>query len=201
MTSTNSDSKILAIILSGGAGHRFGGADKGLQIYKGRTLIEHTITAIKPQVNELVLCINRNEDDYIKLGHPLVFDESTADYQGPLAGIAAAYKWLRSDSQNYDYVLISSCDSPKLPCNYVSKLRTALEQSDAVSAVVHDGERKQNLHCLIHSNALPSLVTFFNKGGRAMHRWHQQKGLTEVDFSDQADCFSNFNYAEQLTDK
>ena len=192
-------SKIIAIILSGGAGSRFGGADKGLQIYRNKALVEHTIAAIKPQVSELIICINRNGEDYIKFGHPLVFDETT-DYQGPLAGIAAAYKWLQSNQQTYDYVLISSCDTPKLPADYVAKLLTAVEQRDKQCAVVHDGERKQNLHCLIRRTALPDLVSFFNSGGRAMHRWQKQKGLTEVDFSDQANCFSNFNFSEQLTD-
>ena len=64
--------------------------------------------------------------------------------------------------------------------------------------MVNDGERTQNLHCLIRYDALTSLVKFFDNGGRAMHRWHKKIGLSEVDFSDQADCFSNFNFSEQL---
>ena len=191
--------KVLAIILSGGEGKRFGGADKGLQIYKDKALIEHTISAISPQVSDLIICINRNEQDYLKFGYSLVFDESS-DYQGPLAGVVAAYHWLNSTTKTYNYVLISSCDTPKLPIDYVAKLLAALQQSSDRCAVVNDGERNQNLHCLINYEALPSLVTFFNEGGRAMHRWHQKKGLTEVDFSDQSNCFSNFNFSEQLTD-
>ena len=190
--------KILAIILSGGEGKRFGGVDKGLQVYKDKALVEHTISAIRPQVSDLIICVNRNEQDYRKFGYSLVFDEAS-DYQGPLAGVAAAYQWLSSNHQTYDYVVISSCDTPKLPTDYVAKLLAALQQSGDRCAVVNDGERNQNLHCLINYKALPSLFAFFNEGGRAMHRWHQKKGLTEVDFSDQADCFSNFNFSEQLT--
>lgn len=199
-------STILAIILSGGAGRRFGGVDKGLQLYQGKSLVERTIEVIRPQVEALVICINRNEPYYSKLGYPLVFDsadvpDKSVDYQGPLAGIVAAYEWLQSNKHTYySHVLISSCDSPKLPSDYVAKLLNALDQNARVSAVVNDGERNQNLHCLIPSKALPNLVTFFNEGGRAMHRWHKKNGLIEVNFSDQADCFSNFNFSEQLID-
>ncbi len=199
MTCTPTDSKVVAIILSGGAGIRFGGTDKGLQLYNDKALIKHVISAIRPQVSELLICINRNENDYSKFGYTLVFDEAP-DYQGPLAGVSAAYHWLKSNQHSYDYVLISSCDTPNLPSDYVAALIAALEQSGDRCAVVNDGKRKQNLHCLISYAALPDLVNFFSEGGRAMHRWHQQKGLTEVDFSDQAECFGNFNFSEQLTD-
>ncbi len=194
---TDPDLKILAIILSGGAGSRVGGVDKGLQVFKSKTLIEHTISSIEPQVDDIIICINRNETEYNKLGHTLVFDKQT-DYQGPLAGVSAAHEWLKTSSQTYDYILISSCDSPLLPPDYVGKLLCVLEDGDKPCAVVNDGERTQNLHCLIRYDALTSLVKFFDNGGRAMHRWHKKIGLSEVDFSDQADCFSNFNFSEQL---
>jgi len=212
MINSNSPSEpsILGVILSGGAGRRFGGKDKGLQLYQGKTLIEHTSTAIKPQVTQLIICINRSENDYRKFGYPLVFDSEVSldkpsqenqKYQGPLAGVVAASRWLESSKNSFDYLLISSCDSPKLPNDYVGKLVSALSQSDSQCAVVNDGERNQNLHCLIRRNALPSLVTFYHEGGRAMHRWYKKNSLIEVDFSDQADCFSNFNFSEQLTNR
>jgi len=188
----NSPLNITAIILSGGAGRRFLGADKGLQPYKKKPLIEHVIAAVQPQVSELILCVNRNQKDYQEFGFKLVSDNG-AGYEGPLAGIVAALNTLH---HSCDAVLISSCDSPMLPNDYVKTLETALATKRV--AVVHDGQRKQNLHCLIRREAWASLHDFYQQGGRAMHRWHNKVSAIEVDFSDQADGFININSPEQL---
>lgn len=202
----------LAIILSGGAGNRFGGKDKGLQRHKDRPLIAWVIDAIHPQVGDLILCINRNRAKYERFSYPVVFDDvrnkvlNKADdteliNQGPLAGVVAAIDFI-SITRRYaavDQVLISSCDCPYLPCDYVAKLAMALSHSDNPVAVVNDGQRNQNLHCLIRREALQSLKNFYNSGGRAMHYWHKKVGVTEVDFSSQAGCFLNINLPRQLS--
>lgn len=200
---------IAAAILSGGAGSRFQGLDKGLQMLNDKTMVAHVIDAIKPQVNDIVLCINRNHQEYKRYDCALTFDaidklsapqqsapENQA-YQGPLAGINAAIHYL-SIMQAHDYLLVSSCDSPHLPSDYVSVLLSGLQEKNASSAVVHDGERRQNLHCLIHHSAWPSLQDFYRNGGRAMHRWHKKNGSVDVHFAKQATCFNNINSLAQL---
>jgi len=188
--------------------------DEGLALYKSKPLIEHVIDNITGQVNGLILCVNRNHQQYKKYGYPLVSDkfENTNElketkkttrerYQGPLAGITATIPFLQSALKNNEQscVLISPCDSPMLPDNYVAKLSNAMVNNNASSAVVHDGKRPQNLHCLIHSSAWASLIAFYQDGGRAMHLWHKRNASIEVDFSDQANCFLNINSAEMLS--
>ena len=81
--------KITAVILSGGAGTRFGGLDKGLEKYQGRPLIEHVIERVTQQADDIMLCINRNHRQYQGYGYTIVSDpqRSNDDFQGPLAGI------------------------------------------------------------------------------------------------------------------
>lgn len=199
---------ITAVILSGGAGQRLGGVDKGLEQFKGKALIEHVIDNVSDQVNDVMLCVNRNHDRYKKYGYPLVSDtlenKSTTTikerYQGPLAGITvtldALDKPLTKNKQHC--LLVSPCDSPNLPNDYVAKLTSSMVSNNASSVVVYDGRRTQNLHCLIHSSAWSSLQDFYNEGGRAMHSWHKKNGSVEVNFSDQAAFFLNLNTADML---
>ena len=195
----NKEHQILAIILSGGAGKRFGGADKGLQLYQGQALIQFVIDAIKPQVAEIVICINRNASEYQKLGYATVFDRNK-NHQGPIAGIMAAFDFAEQSNgeSTFGYALISSCDSPALPAGYVKTLLEKLQENNAAVAVVNDGERNQNLHCLISFNAWDSLRGFYDGGGRAMHRWYQEVDVVAVNFSAQAECFLNINSLAQL---
>ncbi|MET0009360.1 MAG: NTP transferase domain-containing protein, partial [Candidatus Thiodiazotropha sp. 6PLUC4] len=50
----NSRPNFTAVILAGGRGSRMGGSDKGLVQLDGKPLIEHVISAIAPQVQQLV---------------------------------------------------------------------------------------------------------------------------------------------------
>ena len=189
---------IIALVLAGGAGSRLGGVDKGLQHYKGRPLIEYTLNALSAQVDTLILSVNRNFEFYQAYDLPLVNDlESEPCYQGPLAGVVAA--WHQIHKSACDYLLLAPCDTPLLPSQYVAKLREHLTDPKTTVAVVHDGVRAQNLHCLIRVEALPSLTTFYQSGGRALHRWFAQQNVVMVDFADQAVCFSNMNTLDELT--
>jgi molybdopterin-guanine dinucleotide biosynthesis protein A len=64
--------------------------------------------------------------------------------------------------------------------------------------IAHDGNRRQNLHCLIKRQAWQSLIDFFDNDGRAMHRWLAEVNAVDVDFSDESNAFLNINTTEQL---
>jgi len=193
-----SDQNTAAIILSGGAGTRFNGVDKGLQRYNGKALVEHVIAIIEPQVNELYLCANRNLGDYRALGFKVHSDQQQS-YQGPIAGISSALKGSILSS-NAQQLLISSCDVPYLPSNIKERLQLSLIADSAFDvSVAHDGSRRQNLHCLIKRRVWHSLIDFFDDGGRAMYRWFDQVNTIDSDFSDDASSFLNINTVEQLS--
>ena len=197
MTTPNN---MLGIILSGGAGKRVGGRDKGLIELDSKPLVQHVLERLAPQVTETVICIHRNEDRYARFGVSLVLDESIA-YEGPMAGIRAALKrFVESDKQSeFEYFAVSPCDVPSLEGRHVERLLAAMIESDSDCAVAHDGNRRQNLHCLFQRRVVESLIAFYDQGGRAMHRWFEEVQCTDVDFSDRADCFQNLNRTDQFT--
>lgn len=194
----NTEFRTGAIILSGGAGTRLDGLDKGLQIYHGKPLIERVIEIIEPQVDEIHICANRNIDTYLSFGHQVHKDQH-ASYEGPMSGISSALK-ASVHASALDQVLISSCDTPYLPSNLREKLEFALHNNGIHTdvAIVHDGDRRQNLHCLIQRSAWQSLINFFDQGGRAMHRWFSTVNVIDVDFKSRDTCFLNINHPEQL---
>lgn len=195
MTSSNKGS--VAIILAGGAGRRLNGADKGLQQYRGKRLVEHVIEVIEPQVETVYICANRSLPTYQSYGFKVLSDEHDG-YQGPMSGISTALRLEILDSKA-DKVLISSCDVPHLPKNLIERLEIGLSRSELTDAsIAHDGDRRQNLHCLIKRQAWQSLVDFFDNGGRAMHRWFAEINTIDVDFSNESNAFVNINTTEQL---
>lgn len=195
---SNTEIRTGAIILSGGAGTRVNGSDKGLQLYLGKALIDHVIKAIESQVDEIHICANRNIATYQTLGFQVHIDQQQS-YQGPMSGISSALKAHILES-TLDQVLIVSCDVPHLPADLRKKMEAGLNNDGAQFdiAIAHDGDRRQNLHCLIRRPAWQSLIDFFDHGGRAMHRWFSEVNTLEVDFSEAKDNFLNINTSEQL---
>jgi molybdenum cofactor guanylyltransferase/molybdopterin-guanine dinucleotide biosynthesis protein MobB len=183
---------ITGIILAGGKARRMGGEDKGLIHYQQQPLIQHTINALSPQVDSLVINANRNSEQYAAFGHPVISDE-LSDFQGPLAGMLTALRHVDTD-----YILTAPCDTPNLPLQLRQRLMESLLLNQADIAVAHDGKRLQPVFCLIPRRLTDSLAAYLESGERKIDRWLQQHKLVEVDFSDQVDSFININTPEDL---
>jgi molybdenum cofactor guanylyltransferase len=183
-------SQITAVILAGGKGRRLGGQDKGLVSYQNRKLIEHVLDKIKPQVSEILINANRNQDQYERYGY-LVIDDEMHDFQGPLAGFLTAMKMVKTD-----YIATLPCDGPDLPEDFIARMTHALTIGDEI-AVAHDGERMQPVHALIPVTLTKSLETFLESGDRKIDRWYAQHKTSLVDFSDKPEVFFNVNTEEQ----
>ena len=198
------DSKnITAVILAGGKGRRLEGQDKGLVVYQDKPLIQHVIERIQPQVANIVINANRNQEEYKRFGFPVISDEMS-DFQGPLAGFATAMKLVTTD-----FIVTLPCDGPSLPLDLVARMLFELNKSPQNSgstsvdtfntiAVAHDGTRMQPVHALIPVALIDSLGTFLTNGDRKIDRWYAEHELLLVDFSDQANAFFNINKKEQL---
>lgn len=70
-----------AIVLAGGRATRLGGIDKALVSFAGRPLIAHVLERLRPQVDDIVINCNRNEEVLGSFGYPLVRDQPL-DYPG-----------------------------------------------------------------------------------------------------------------------
>ena len=183
---------ITGVILAGGLGRRMGGADKGLQLLAGKSLVQWVAERFAPQVNSLLINANRNPDAYAALGYP-VFADTIPNFAGPLAGLHAALAAARQP-----LVAMVPCDSPHLPRDLVARLRAQLEANRADVAIATDGHRPHPVFCLCRRSVLPRLESYLAGGGRKVMHWCATIGAVQVAFADQPDAFRNFNTPEDL---
>ena len=191
MTQAHSTPRITGVILAGGRGSRMGGQDKGLLELHGRPLVEYLLEALQPQVDAILINANRNQARYQQYHYPVISDD-LSDYQGPLAGFAAAMQ-----AASTDYILTIPCDAPELAADTAARLLAALQGEQAEIAVAHDGERLQPVHALLPVSLLPSLQAFLANGDRKIDLWYAQHRMASVDFSDYRRMFRNINTPQQ----
>lgn len=184
-------SQITAVILAGGRGRRMGGQDKGLVELNGRPLIKHVLSIIAPQVGTVIVNANRNLDRYAGFGYPVVRD-NLRDYQGPLAGFAAAMA-----AAHTPFIITLPCDGPLLPDHYVASMSAALEREDAELAVAHSGERLQPVHALLRCSLRPSLERYLQQGDRKIDLWYRSHRMALADFSRCPQAFRNINTPDE----
>jgi molybdopterin molybdotransferase len=186
---------ISGLILAGGRGTRMGHVDKGLQPFKGSTMVAHVLARLEPQVATLAINANQNLDTYAAFGLP-VWPDDTPGYAGPLAGLEAGLRRCATT-----YLLTAPCDSPFLPADLAERLYAGLKDEDAdlAVAVTEEGGRRQPhpVFCLVKASLAPLLSAYLSSGGRRMDGWYPQIKVAEVVFED-ADAFRNINTLEEL---
>jgi molybdenum cofactor guanylyltransferase len=178
---------VTAVILAGGKGRRMQGKDKGLVELADLPLIEHVITAIKPQVKIIIINANRNQQQYSDYGYPVISD-TLDNYQGPLAGFFSAMK-----EATTSHIVTLPCDGPLLAGDLVERLIAASNEENAEIAVAHDGERMQPVYSLIPVSLSASLGDYLDSGERKIDLWYKQHRLALADFSDCPETFRNVN--------
>ena len=150
MTPSSSPAFLVSgVILAGGRATRMGGDDKGWVPLAGTPLIEHVLTRLRPQVDEVLINANRSQARYRQLA-PVIGD-AQADFQGPLAGMLAGLTAAR-----HDWVLFVPCDGPALPLDLMTRFRAAITP-DTDLVVAHDGEHLQPVVALLRRALRPSL--------------------------------------------
>lgn len=192
MTITNTD--ITAVILAGGQGRRMGGQDKGLIDFQGRPIVEILIEKLQAQSVEVAINANRNQIEYQRFCDRVISDQ-LADFQGPLAGFAAAMV-----AVDTPYILTLPCDGPLLCNDYVQRFIDCHNQTGANICVADDGDRLQPVQALIAVELIDSLRQFLTSGERKIDRWYAQHDFVRVDFSDSSELFRNINTPQDKTE-
>src|SRR5438876_1412304 len=85
-------SQVSGIVLAGGQGRRMGTVDKGLQLLRGKPMVEHVLERLAPQVDSLIINANQNPDSYATLAEPFgarIVPDRIGGFAGPLAGLEA----------------------------------------------------------------------------------------------------------------
>jgi molybdopterin-guanine dinucleotide biosynthesis protein A len=181
---------VSGIVLAGGQGRRMGGVDKGLQLLRGKPMIEHVLERLRPQVGEIVINANQNLDRYRHFGHRVVSD-AIGGFAGPLAGLHAGLKAIDTA-----LAVTVPCDSPFLPADLVARLQSRLGASDL--AVAKTGDQAHPVFALVRQSVAGNLEAFLASGGRKIDAWYAALKVVEVSFDDEADAFRNINTREEL---
>ena len=170
--------RILGAILAGGASTRFG-SDKALAVFAGRSLIDHAITALAPQVDTLVI-VGR---DYP--GHTGIPDLPML-HLGPLGGLCGALVHARL--HDFDAVACVPCDTLGLPGDLVARLA----KDFALGPAIARGQRSIGLW---PSSLAAGLLSRLSGGGsRALHVWAEDCEAREVECG----ALHNINHPEDL---
>jgi molybdopterin-guanine dinucleotide biosynthesis protein A len=181
---------VSGVVLAGGQGRRMGGVDKGLQPLRGKPMAQWVLERLAPQVDEILINCNQNLDAYARFGYRLVPDE-IGGFAGPLAGLHASLK-----AAAHPLVVTVPCDSPFLPPDLVSRLKSKL--GDNVLAVAKTGDQPHPVFSLVRKDVLDNLAAFLRSGGRKIDAWYASLDTVEVSFDDEADAFRNINTLEEL---
>jgi molybdopterin-guanine dinucleotide biosynthesis protein A len=191
--------EVTAVILAGGRGSRMGGADKGLQHFRGVPLALHTLLRLAPQVGAVMINANRNLAAYESFGVP-VWPDTLADYPGPLAGFLTGLEHCETP-----YLVTAPCDTPLFPEDLVARLAEALEREGAEIAMAAAREddaqvRTQPVFSLLKAELMESLVRFTHGGGRKIDAWTAQHRTVIVPFDRAGDDPSAFFNANTLAE-
>ncbi|NOT66012.1 MAG: molybdenum cofactor guanylyltransferase [Methylotenera sp.] len=183
---------VSAIILSGGRATRMNGADKGLVALQNEPLIQHVITRLKPQVDDILINANREISHYEAFGLQVLQDEND-DFLGPLAGFQLGLRHAK-----HEYLLTVPCDSPLLPLDLAQRLMAGLLAARADIAVASSDYNAHSVFCLMKKSVLLSLNAYLEAGERRVSAWQKRLNYVEVDFSDCSEAFTNLNTFEDL---
>lgn len=196
-----SSDQITGLILAGGRGSRMGHVDKGLQPFRGATMVAHVIARLAPQVGAIAINANQNLDRYAAFGVP-VWPDDLQGFEGPLAGLETGLRRCPTD-----YLVTAPCDSPFLPQDLVARLSAALDESGADLALAETEEPDEDsgalrlqphpVFALVKKSALPQLSAFIATGKRRMDGWYGAIKVVHVRFGD-AGAFRNINTLQEL---
>jgi molybdopterin-guanine dinucleotide biosynthesis protein A len=216
-----SGDQITALVLAGGRGARMGGADKGLQPFRGQPLIQTVLERLAAQTlrpAQLAINANRNAERYTAIGTTFgapVWPDGAADasghrpdeFPGPLVGILAGL-----ERATTPYLLIVPCDVPWLPLSLCERLAQALQSDSAADLAVALGPdspaaqaQLQPLFCLLRRDPpgrlAQALSAWLSAGERKARAWIARQRHIIVRFDAAADgpfAFANANTPDQL---
>ncbi len=188
----SSPSSATGLVLAGGSGRRFHGADKGLFQFEGRALFQHVAAALAPHVSRVLISANRNVNAYAKAGHTVLTD-GYAERLGPLAGIAAGIKACTDPT-----LIIAPCDMPLLPPATLGALLQTRIDNDADVALAQVAGNDLPVVAAIATRIAPSLEPFIATGGRTVREWYAQHQYIVLPVEARPELFLNVNTPTDL---
>ncbi len=194
--SHNQNDKILGMIVAGGSSVRMRGHDKFLLTLGNKRIIDHVIERFSPQVDRLILNINGNMDRVSDLPLEVVPDskfDKGGEPLGPLGGIYTALKYARE--HGFASVVTTSCDTPFLPDDFVSRLFDETENDIIIAKSTH---QIHPVHGLWNISLMEELEERLDRGALKTMDWINSHTASEVSWNDGGHPFFNINSQTDL---
>ncbi len=192
--------RIVGVILAGGLSRRMGGGDKSLRLLGDRTLLEHVIDRMRPQVADLVINANGDPARFARFGLPVVADP-VPDYAGPLAGVLAGLDWAVDNHADCRFVVSVATDAPFLPRDLVARLLHGLEAANAELACAASGGQAHPVIGLWPVRLRDDLRHALTAEGiRKVDVWTGRHRLATVPFPEEGPGIDPFFNANRLDD-
>ena len=191
----------LGVILAGGAARRMGGGDKGRLMLGQRSILDHVIDRLTPQVAGVALNANDDPTRFDDLGLPVIAD-TLPDRPGPLAGVLAGLEWAQREGG--DAIVTVAADTPFFPCDLVPRLLLAAEQGGTALALAASPNPKRGMSRHPTFGLWPvalagDLRASLEAGTRKVVAWTDRHGAATASFDSAGiDPFFNVNRPEDL---
>ncbi|MFD1379019.1 molybdenum cofactor guanylyltransferase MobA [Fodinicurvata halophila] len=117
-----------------------GGGDKCLRELAGKTILQHVMERVSPQVKALAINANGDPARFDDYGLPVVSD-SIEGFAGPLAGVLTGMEWAAEHVPGCELIATFATDAPFVPTDLVPRLQAALERSGSDIAAASSGGR------------------------------------------------------------
>ena len=199
----------LGVILAGGQATRMGGGDKGLLPLGDRTILDHVIARLRPQVSGLALNANGDASRFDGFGLP-VLPDSIAGFPGPLVGVLAGLDW--AAEQGGGSIVTVAADTPFFPADLVAVLQARAQgmmhplvlaatprgEGETTKSMSRSGLIRHPTFGLWPVDLRHDLREALNEGLRKVVVWTEKHEGREAVFEAEQEPFFNVNTPEDL---
>jgi len=188
--------KFPCVVLAGGQSRRMGGSDKFDQVLAGRTLLQHILERLQPQVGEIILNANIPMD-----GQSFrVIADIEKGQLGPLAGILTGLSYFMPTKGEVTHMVACPCDVPFIPLDFVDQLSEVLRGEEDEIVMASSKGRLHPVVSLWPFSVLEDLHrALLGEDIRKIRVFAKRYNLKEVEWTDEEDPFFNVNTPEDLT--
>jgi len=199
MAVAEANPSVAGVLLAGGLARRMGGGDKCLRQLGGKTLLEHVIGRVRPQVGALLLNANGDPARLARFALPVAADVVEGN-AGPLAGVLTGMEWAVEEAQACSWLASFATDAPFLPEDLVARLMRAVQEEGADMACASSGGRAHPVFALWPLRLRDDLRrAVMEEGLRKVDVWTGRYNLAMADFLVMPfDPFFNANSPEDL---
>ncbi|WP_319410379.1 molybdenum cofactor guanylyltransferase MobA [uncultured Cohaesibacter sp.] len=192
---------IAAVILAGGQSRRMEGVSKPFALLGGKSLIEHSISRLRPQLDHILISANEEPPVGARVSYPSgypILADTIGGFAGPLAGILAAMRWAQKDG-TVGQILSVAVDSPFFPNDLLCRFLSSQQSNPSCPVIARTSDGIHPTFGLWPVSLADELEAYLLSGNRKMRFWAEQKYCLYCDYAaismgeEELDPFFNIN--------